>query len=91
MKLDFRLTDNLEILHSVKNVTIEDLCRVYCMIEDKPESGLTRLAFDHKPKGRKFYITVKGVEHTFKARKDAYIYLVKTYGDLTQPFRTDRT
>lgn len=91
MRLDFRLTDNLEILHSVKNVTIEDLCRVYWMIEEKPESGLTRLSLDHNPKGRKYYITDKGIEHTFATRKDAYIYLMKTYGDLTQSFRTDRT
>lgn len=31
MKLDFTLTDNLEILHTVKNVSIEDVCRVYCL------------------------------------------------------------
>lgn len=86
MKLEFRVDNNLEILHSVKNVTIEDVCRVYCAIVDKPESSLTRLAYDHHAKGRKFYITDKGVEHTFTTRKAAYIYLITTYGDLTQPF-----
>ncbi len=29
MRLDFTLTNNLEILHSVKNVTLDDLYRVY--------------------------------------------------------------
>ncbi|HHK5793953.1 TPA: hypothetical protein ACQVJ1_001354, partial [Serratia marcescens] len=63
--LDFTLTDNLEILHRVKNVSIEDVCSIYCLIEDRqPENGLTRLAFDHKVKGRKIYITDKGIEHT---------------------------
>lgn len=85
MKLDFTITDNLERLLAVKNVTIEDVCRVYCLIEDKkPENGLTRLAFDHDQKDRKFYITDKGIQHTFTTRKDAYIYLMKTYGDFSQ-------
>lgn len=92
MKLDFTLTDNLEILHTVKNVSIEDVCRVYCLIGDRqPENGLTRLAFDHKVKGRKIYITDKGVGHTFTTRKAAYVYLMKTYGDFSQPFRTSQT
>lgn len=84
MKYDFKFTDKLEILHSVKNVTMDDLYRVFFHIRDSKPNTLTSLSFSSKPKGRKFYLTENGKEHVFTNKKDAYLYMMKAYGDFSR-------
>ena len=84
MKLDLRLTDDLEILHTVKNVTVDDIFRAYCTIKANHENTLKSFSYSSKPVARKFYITDNGTEHTFTNKRDAYIYLVKTYGTFNE-------
>ena len=83
MKLNLRLNDNLEILHSVKNITMDDLYRVFFHIRDSKPNTLTSLSFSSKPRGRKFYLTDNGKEHVFTNKRDAYIYMMKAYGDFS--------
>ena len=84
MKLDMTITNNLERLKAVKNVTINDVCRVYFLIKENKQNELTRLSIDVAQKDREYTITDKGIEHTFTTRKAAYIYLMTTYGTFTQ-------
>lgn len=84
MKFDLRITDNLEMLHKVKNVTIDDVFRVYCFIRENHSDTLKSFSYSSKQIGRKYYITDNGIEHTFTNKRDAYIYLVKTYGTFNE-------
>lgn len=84
MRYDFKFTDKLEILHSVKNVTMDDLYRVFFNIRDNKPNTLTCLSFSSKPRGRKFYITDNGKEHVFTNKRDAYLYMMKAYGDFSR-------
>lgn len=45
MRLDIKLTNNLEILHSVKNVTLDDLYGVYFHIKNNLPNTLTTLSY----------------------------------------------
>jgi hypothetical protein len=83
MRLDLRLNNNLEILHSVKNITMDDLYRVFFHIRDCHPNTLTSLSYSSKPRERKFYLTDKGNEHVFTNKRDAYIYMMKAYGDFS--------
>lgn len=84
MNLDMTIANNLERLKAVKNVTINDVCRVYFLIKENKQNELENFSFDGEQKGRNFYITDKGIEHTFTTRKAAYVYLMTTYGTFTQ-------
>ncbi len=84
MRLDIKLTNNLEILHSVKNVTLDDLYGVYFHIKNNLPNTLTTLSYSSKQRGRKFYLGDNGKEHVFDNKKDAYMYLMKSYGDFSK-------
>lgn len=84
MKYNLTLNDKLEILHSVKNVTMDDLYRVYFHVKNNIPNTLTTLSYSSKQRGRKFYLGDNGKEHVFYNKKDAYMYLMKAYGDFSK-------
>ena len=80
MKIDLTLPTKREQLHSVKNVVMDDLDRVFYYIKQKPENKLTSYAVSCKQKDRKFYITNDGIDYVFNNKRDTYIFLMETYG-----------
>ncbi|SAL76512.1 hypothetical protein AWB71_05253 [Caballeronia peredens] len=73
-----------QMLGNAKNITLDDVHRVYFMVKEHRDTEL-KLCYDAKTKNRTFTF-YKGSYHepsfkaTFQTRREAYEFIIRTYG-----------